>query len=268
MKTLLQGNYVGQNRSQYKIPGLILTKCFFPKAFNSDWHSHENSHLTFALKGGSIEKRKKENIPCSPGLLLLYPANELHRNTDYVSNSESFSIEFENEWCKNLEINNQGNNRQTIIRNPLVKLNMIKIMGELKEADGLSDLCIETTTLGILSSLDHDTTGSKRPSWITQLYELLHDEYNCNWSLTSLSEKLKIHPVTISKYFPKYFKTNIGDYIRKIKTGKSLTDLSKKSIAIEEIAVKYGFVDNAHFTRVFKKHTGITPSQYRHFITG
>jgi AraC family transcriptional regulator len=103
--------------------------------------------------------------------------------------------------------------------------------------------------------------------WITQLYELLHDEYNCNWSLASLSEKLKVHPVTISKYFPKYFQTNIGDYVRKIKTGRSLTDLSKKSIAIEDIAVKYGFVDNAHFTRVFKKHTGITPSQYRHFIT-
>ena len=268
MKILSRGNYVGQNRSQYKMPGLILTKCFFPKAFNSDWHSHENSHLTFALKGGSIEKRKKGSIPCSPGLLLLYPANELLRNTDYVSNSESFSIEFENEWCKTLEINNQEKNRQIIIRDPLIKLNMIKIMGEVKEADGLSNLCIETSILGILSSLEHDITGNKRPSWITQLYELLHDEHNCNWSLASLAEKIKVHPVTLSKYFPKYFQTNIGDYIRKIKTGKSLTDLCKKSIAIEEIAIKSGFVDNAHFTRVFKKHTGITPSQYRHFITG
>ncbi len=267
MKILSRGTYAGEKRSQYKIPGLILTRCFFPKAFNSDWHSHENSHLTFALKGGSIEKRKKESIPCSSGLLLLYPANELHRNTDYISNSESFSIEFENEWCKNLEINNQEHNRQTIIRNPLVKLNMIRMMGEVKEPDSLTDLCIETTIVGILSSLDHDKTGSKKPSWITRLYELLHDEYNCNWSLASLSEKLEVHPVTISKYFPKYFQTNIGDYIRKIKTGRSLTDLCKKSIAIEEIAVKYGFVDNAHFTRVFKRHTGVTPSQYRHLIT-
>lgn len=267
MKTLSQGNYAGQTRSQYKIPGLILTRCFFPKAFNSEWHSHENSHLTLALRGGSIEKRKKESIPCSPGLLLLYPANKLHRNTDYVSNSESFSIEFENEWCKNLEINNQEDSRQNIIRDPLVKLNMIKLMGEVKEADDLSNLCIESTILGILSSLDNDKTGNKRPAWITQLHELLHDEYNAAFSLASLSEKLNIHPVTISRYFPKYFKTNIGDYIRKIKTGKSLTDLSKKSIAIEEIAVKYGFVDNAHFTRVFKNHTGITPSQYRQFIT-
>lgn len=268
MKTLSQGIYAGQTRSQYKLPGLILTKCFFPKAFNSDWHSHENSHLTFALKGGSIENRKKGNIPCSPGLLLLYPANELHRNTDYVSNSESFSIEFENAWCKDLEINNQENNRQVIIRDPLVKNNMIRIMGEVKDADDLSNLCIETTILGILSSLDHDKTGNKRPSWINQLYELLHDEFNTSWSLASLSEILQIHPVTISKCFPKYFNTNIGDYIRKIKTGRSLTDLCKRSMAIEEIAVKYGFVDNAHFTRVFKKHTGITPSQYRHFITG
>ncbi len=268
MKTLSRGNYVGQNRSQYKIPGLIFTKCFFPKAFNSDWHRYENSHLTFCLKGGSIEKRKNESILCSPGLLLLYPANELHRNTDYVSNSESFSIEFENEWCENFEISNQENNRQNIIRNPLVKLEIIKIMREVKEPDDQSDLCIEATILGILSSLKCDRAGNKKPFWIKQLYELLHDECNTNWSLTSLSEKLKIHPVTISKYFPKYYQTNIGNYIRKIKTEKSLTDLCKKSIAIEEIAIKYGFVDNAHFTRVFKKNTGITPSQYRQFITG
>src|SRR5205085_11312070 len=98
------------------------------------------------------------------------------------SNSESFSIEFENEWCKYLEINNQENYRQTIITNPLIKLNMIKIMGEIKEADSLSNLCIETSILGILSSLDHDRSKSYRPSWITQLYELLHDEYNAAWS--------------------------------------------------------------------------------------
>jgi len=140
-------------------------------------------------------------------------------------------------------------------------------MREVKEPDDQSDLCIEATVLGILSSLKYDKTENKRPSWITQLYELLHDECNRNWSLTSLSEKLKIHPVTISKYFPKYFQTTIGDYIRKIRTEKSLTDLCKKSVAIEDIAAKYGFVDNAHFTRIFKKHTGITPSQYRRFIT-
>jgi AraC family transcriptional regulator len=268
MKTLTQGNYVGENRSQYKMPGLIFTRCFFPRAFNSEWHSHQNSHLTFCLKGGSVEKRKKEDILCYSGILLLYPAHQLHRNTDYVSNSESFSIEFETEWCKSFEIDNLENNTQNIIRDPLIKFEIIRLMKEVKVPDGQSALCIEATLLGILSSLRNDKDENQRPSWVKQLYELLHDEYNNNWSLTSLSEILKVHPVTISKYFPKYFRANIGDYIRKIRTEKALADLGKKSVAIEEIAVKYGFVDNAHFTRVFKKHTGITPSHYRQFIRG
>jgi AraC-like DNA-binding protein len=59
----------------------------------------------------------------------------------------------------------------------------------------------------------------------------------------------------------------IGDYIRKIKTVQSLGELAKKSIPVDTIALKHGFTDHAHFTRVFKKHTGLTPSAYRSLVT-
>jgi len=268
MKTLSPGNYIGQNRRQYKLPGLTFTRCFFAKEFNSDWHRHEHSHLTLCLKGNSIEKRKKQDIPCSPGMLLLYPSDLLHRNTDYVSNSESFSIEFENAWCGKFEINNQQNCRHNIIIDPLVKMKIIAVMREVSQPDAQSNLCLEATVLDILHSLAGSTTNTARPPWITSLYELLHDEHNTHWTLTSLSEKLNIHPVTISKCFPRFFNTTLGEYIRKIKTQQSLGDLARKSIPLEQIALKYGFADNAHFTRVFKKHTGLTPSAYRHLVTG
>jgi len=265
---LSTGNYVGQSRSQYRSSGLIFTRCFFPQAFNSEWHKHENSHLTFCLKGGSIERRKKENILCSPGLLLFYPADELHRNTDYVSNSESFSIEFENKWCKNFEISNQQSRKDNIITDPLIKHQIVRIMREVKERDDQSGLNLEAILLKLLSNLNKDKISDKKPLWVSVLYDLLHDEYNNCWNLNDLSKKINVHPVTISKYFPKYFHSNIGDYIRKIRTERSLIDLSRKSMAIEEIATKYGFVDNAHYTRVFKNHTGLTPSQYRKYISG
>ena len=213
MKTLSPGKYVGQNRSQYKLPGLTFTRCFFPKAFNSEWHSHQHSHLTLCLKGGSVEKRKKEDILCYPGVLLLYPAHQLHRNTDYVCNSESFSIEFETEWCKAFEIDNQETNNQKIITDPFARLEIIRLMKEVKACDDESPLCIETSLLGLLSSLKNDKTESQRPPWVMQLSELLHDDCNTSWSLSLLSEKLKVHPVTISKCFPKYFHSNIGDYL-------------------------------------------------------
>ncbi len=141
-------------------------------------------------------------------------------------------------------------------------------MKEVRQRDDQSALDLETSVLGILSTLNQDIASDKQPPWIRKLYELLHDECNTSFSLTALSEILNVHPVTISKYFPKFFHTTIGDYIRKIKAERSLAELGRKSIAIEEIATKYGFVDNAHYTRIFKKHTGITPSQYRKLITG
>jgi AraC family transcriptional regulator len=192
----------------------------------------------------------------------------LHRNNHYVSHSESFSIEFENEWCSTFETGNQQNCPQHIIVNPLVKMKMIAVMKEANQPDAHSNLCLEATVLDILHSLSADPTENVRPPWITSLYELLHDEDNTHWTLTSLSQTLNVHPVTISKVFPRFFKTTIGDYIRKIKTEKSLGDLARKSIPLEEIALKHGFADHAHFTRVFKKNTGLTPSAYRRVVTG
>src|ERR1044072_7044345 len=147
MKTLSVGNYAGQNRRQYKIPGLTFTNCFFAKAFNSDWHRHENSHLTLCLKGTSIERRKNQDIICSPGLLLLYPSDMLHRNTDYVSVSQSFSIEFDNEWCEKYSIDNQEKNRQNVIVDTSVKMHILKMMKEENDPDAQSNLSLETSIL-------------------------------------------------------------------------------------------------------------------------
>ena len=47
----------------------------------------------------------------------------------------------------------------------------------------------------------------------------------------------------------------------------SLTLLQNESIRLTEVAIESGFYDQAHFIRVFKEFTDITPGKYRKVMT-
>jgi AraC family transcriptional regulator len=266
METFTCGKYLGQNSEQVKLSGLLVTKSSYKEAFSSDWHKHENIYMTFILKGGSKEKRIKREIECMPGMLLLYSKQETHKNLNYKNNSKNLHIEFDDSWFKKFDIDTSNFEGQSLIKSPLVKCELLKTISEINTPDSQTEINLEATMLAAIYALPVAKHFRNKPEWVKKLYELLHDEIERDWTLHDLSQKINVHPVTISKYFPNYFKVNIGDYIRMIKIEKSLPLLSKMSIPIEEVALKSCFVDNAHYTRVFKKHTGITPSYYRTFV--
>lgn len=70
-------------------------------------------------------------------------------------------------------------------------------------------------------------------------------------------------PTYLRKLFVKYFQMPPTKYIRHIKLefAKNMLVLSHKSIS--RIATESGYKDIAHFDRVFKKETGVTPLEYR-----
>jgi AraC family transcriptional regulator len=68
-------------------------------------------------------------------------------------------------------------------------------------------------------------------------------------------------------YFARLFKQSTGmspyRYVldQRIQRAKQL--LRNSPITIHEASVRTGFVDQAHFTKVFRRLAGLTPTQYR-----
>jgi AraC family transcriptional regulator len=74
-----------------------------------------------------------------------------------------------------------------------------------------------------------------------------------------------VHPVTISKFFRKYFSCTLGEYQRKIKIEKSIQLIKESKLSLTEIAFLCGFTDQSHFTRNFKNMTGFLPKKFQQF---
>jgi AraC-like DNA-binding protein len=107
--------------------------------------------------------------------------------------------------------------------------------------------------------------GSKKtPIWAQELKEIIQDQIDTNITLKQLSQSLDINPAYLSREFSKYFDNlSFGDYIRKLRIEKAIDYLNNSNYSLTKIAYLTGFSDQSHFARIFKKHNGMNPSQYR-----
>ena len=107
----------------------------------------------------------------------------------------------------------------------------------------------------------------KTPGWVTELKDIIQDQIDTNITLKEISKDLDINPTYLSREFSKYFDDlSFGDYIRKLRIDKATSYLSNSDFSLTKIAYLTGFSDQSHFTRIFRKHTGQTPSEYKKAI--
>jgi YesN/AraC family two-component response regulator len=85
-------------------------------------------------------------------------------------------------------------------------------------------------------------------------------------SLQDLAEKLSIPSHHLSQVINEKLIKNYSDYVNTYRIEEAMEHLAdswQKRRKILSIAFEVGFNTKATFNYVFKKHTGMTPSQYR-----
>ncbi|MBX7152181.1 helix-turn-helix transcriptional regulator [bacterium] len=231
------------------------------------WHYHENAYLTFILKGCITETNKKETVTCPPGTLLFHNWQEPHCNTKLPGYAQGFHLEFEKKWLDRFMIATKYFEGSFQIKNPHITPLISKMYAETKIDDESSPLAIESLAVHVLAELAWPGDRERMtPRWAFRINQLLHDRGNEKITLKELSEETGMHPVHISRDFPKYFRTSLGAYLRKIKVQRSLALMSNANLSLADIAYQCGFADQSHFVRCFKSVMNFTPAQYRSLL--
>jgi two-component system, response regulator YesN len=84
-----------------------------------------------------------------------------------------------------------------------------------------------------------------------------------NLSLGKLAQEVNICPAYISTIFKKYQKINFSDYLVSLRMNKARELLAKTNLMTYEVAEKTGYLNPQYFSVLFKKHTGLTPTEYK-----
>ncbi len=78
--------------------------------------------------------------------------------------------------------------------------------------------------------------------------------------LSMVAEACNVTSSYLSRLFKEYLGTNFVDYINQFRLNKAITLLEGKKYAIKEVASLVGYQDPNYFSRIFRRHMGISPS--------
>lgn len=265
MKALETGKYFSTSQRSVNHNGLIIcdTEYINPREFPA--HYHENLYIAYVVKGSYTEESGKKKTCCLPGAVIFHNECEQHSNSGFSSYSRIINLEIRKSWLAEYDID-AGKLAGNIKSNSIdLQCCMMRILEEYIYNDPSSKLEIEASVMkilgGILTAGSMYTSGM--PAWVKFTKELINDGELASLSLKYISETAGIHPMHLSRDFQRYFNASFSEYVRKVRVEKARAMLMDDEIPLASIANDCGFSDQSHFTRVFKRFTGVTPLQYR-----
>lgn len=269
MKQLKAGQSFWNKQHSIKLEGTILTEVEYTSNIAQlPWHYHENVLFYYHLRGRLDEVNKKKTVHCSPGTLLFHHWQDPHYDKNFSSDASFFHIEIESKWFSQHHVKASILEGSIHLENPVLNPLFLKIHQEIKINDDTSQLSVDGLLLQSIAEITRMSSVEKfrTPGWAKKIKEIIHDRIGEKITLDILSLETGIHPVHLSKEFPKYFGTGFGQYIRNVRIQKATQLLTQKHLSLTDIAYQCGFSDQSHFIRCFRNAIGVTPHAYKNSL--
>jgi AraC family transcriptional regulator len=232
-------------------------------------HEHANPNVNFVLHGSFGEQVEGRDLCCEPGTVLVKPAGASHANRYGLGLAHSLIVEFcpvpgsaTAELLPRLDL---WHSRDTIVAGLGWRLYQ-----EMLESDGVTPLSIGETLAELLHLIAaghaRDSLRVGQPAWLRRVRERLDEATDVE--LESLVSEAGVHPRHVLRTFRRYVGCSMGEYARRRRIRRAQRLLAEAELTVAAIAVEAGFCDQSHFTRVFRRCTGMTPAAYRRLASG
>lgn len=144
---------------------------------------------------------------------------------------------------------------------------------EIEEA--VTAACGELLEKGIMPDKDdltksHEDIENKTASSfiVKKALEYIRENYTQKLTLADVAEKTYVSQWHLSKLLNKHVGQNFSEILNSKRIDEAKKLLENPAYRIGEISEMVGFVDLAHFSRVFKRQAGISANEYRNNILG
>ena len=229
---------------------------------SSPEHEHENFELILNLKGSGIMTIENTDYQFAPGTVFLCPPNKKHiKQSD--SGFKDIYLRFDEPSLASESVitfnDSENKTIKALIYQALLYFN--------KKDSGYQEILNSIATL-ILNIITYEQNGKKNSLLVESIKnKIIENYYNPELNLDKIYQHISYNPDYIRRCFKKEMKMTPVQYLSKVRINNAIklmeqAVLSNNKISISDIALLCGFNDALYFSKIFKKHTGLSPTEY------
>ncbi|MDA3890167.1 MAG: AraC family transcriptional regulator [Salinivirgaceae bacterium] len=248
------------------------------------WHIHPEFELVY-IHSGSAERHVGSDVSnYKNGDLLLIGSNIPHSNlgnSDHADNCEivvQMSTDFIEkriapfpEFMKVNELFDRSSFGISFKKN--VKEQVGILLQEMFKYDSFNKLIKLIEILHLLASTNEYTLlhaksaiielQSNDYTRVNKINEFVSANYQRTILLKELAELTGLTETSFSRFFKKVTGKTFICFLNEYRIQKACSLLANNNNSISEVMVDSGFIEPAHFTRIFKRYTSYSPRDYR-----
>ncbi|MEX1378122.1 MAG: response regulator [Eubacteriales bacterium] len=231
----------------------------FPTLDEQEWKIYTSSSATAILNshGAIIEKLKEGDINQSIAEFekSISKCREKGRSRNFISR-----------FCIELAINVCELALENIESIGLNKNDPVKEITKLGSEEEIAEYVVD-----ILKKAHEAMSkiGNENISPLIQaVLKYINGNYtNCNLSLNMISDEFNVSTSYVSNKFKEEVGNNFIKYLNGLRVKKAKELLKDLSLKVYMVSGEVGYEDVRYFSRIFRKYTGYTPSEYQKKVT-
>jgi AraC family transcriptional regulator len=228
-------------------------------------HEHARAYFTVVTAGGFDEREGRRTRTCTRGDLVFHPEGEVHTDRFHRDGGHVLRVEMAAPFLSRLREHGPILTQPVVLNDGATGWLGSRLHREFVSRDACSDLAIEGLALELLVAAQRDTISPRRawPTWLDRVEDHLRARFAEPIALQAVAHDVHVHPSHVARAFRARHHCSIGAFVRRLRIEHACRRLLDPATDLAALSIDLGFVDQSHFSRVFKRHVGLTPSEFR-----
>ena len=242
----------------------------YPPLLRQARHAHETTTVSLVLAGGLREAVGGAEEIAQPLSAVVKPRGIEHADQFGGEGARILQIVLDDELTASTERWEGGMQRWRWSHAGPATPAFLRLLRARRGMPEQGDGRVEDAALDVLAVLASDAGGGQRrgspPEWMARVRQRLDD--GAALPVRALASSAGVHPVYLARCFRQWYGCSITMYAARRRVQRAAGRVASTAHALSAVSCDLGFADQAHMCRMFRRHTGIAPSEYRALAAG
>jgi AraC family transcriptional regulator len=226
-------------------------------------HVHEAAAMCVVLGGEMHEATDASESSYGAGNVIFKPSGVRHSNRFGPAGASILTIAMDDEVVDRL--NAAGFPASDVFDSQARSVKYLSgcLISALRRRDGLQ---CDAVALQLLAAVTTDRTAANTgsPDWLWRIRAAIVRDTRGKFTIDRAARESGIESARIVEHLRRRYGLGFAAYTHQVKIEEALMILlARPHVTLASVAAQLGFYDQSHFTRVFKRIVGITPSAFR-----